>query len=69
VFFAARTPQMLGGFCSVEEAETIGRDLRPRFAGKPAELELERAIERVRNCGVLRAARKAEVTEAVMRLN
>ena len=69
VFFAARTPQMLASFCSGEEADAMVRELRPRFAGKPAELELERAIERVRNCGVLRAARKAEVSEAVMRLN
>ena len=68
VFFSARTPQMLDGFCSVADAGMLASDLRPRFAGRPAELELERTIERVRNCGLLRDARKAEVTEALLRL-
>lgn len=53
IFFAARLPQLLSRFCSVEKANEFARDLRPRFAGKPGALELERTIERVRNCGVL----------------
>ena len=53
IFFAARMPQMLSGFCAVAKAQEFERELRPRFAGKAGELELERAIERVRNCGIL----------------
>ncbi|MGE3689985.1 MAG: M1 family metallopeptidase [Novosphingobium sp.] len=68
IFFSARLPQMLGGFCSTSRAEEFARELRPMFAGKPGELELERAIERVRNCAVLRAARMIEVSEEVARL-
>ena len=53
IFFTSRLPQLLGGFCSIERAREFARELRPRFAGKPGELELARVIERVRNCGVL----------------
>ncbi|MBC2651877.1 M1 family metallopeptidase [Novosphingobium flavum] len=65
IFFAARLPQTLAGACSVEEADTFARDLGPRFAGKPGQLELERAVERVRSCGRLKQARAAE-TSAVL---
>lgn len=52
-FFSRRLPQMLGRFCSVERAERIERDFKGRFVGTPGALELDRAIERVRNCGLL----------------
>ena len=68
IFFSARLPQMLGGFCSLDRADEYTRELRPMFADKPGALELERAIERVRNCDVLRAARMLEVSEQVARL-
>jgi aminopeptidase N len=53
IFFASRLPGLLGSFCSVERAQQFAQDLRPRLAGKTGALELERAIEKVRNCGVL----------------
>ena len=62
IFFAARLPQLLSRFCSVERAGEFARDLRPRFAGKPGELELERTIERVRNCGILRNRRAEQIS-------
>ena len=68
IFFAARLPQLLGGFCSIARSREFARDLRPRFAGKPGALELERAIERVRNCGVLREVRSAEVSQEIMEM-
>ncbi len=68
IFFASRLPQMLAGYCSVEKADAFARDLRPRMAGKAAELELERTIERVRSCGVLRQARRAEVSREIAKL-
>lgn len=52
-FFARRLPQALGRFCSVAWAERIARDFGARFAGTPGALELDRAVERVRNCGLL----------------
>ena len=68
IFLAARLPQMLGGFCSVERAADMARDFRPRIGSGPGALELERTIERVHACGVLKQARGSEVTAAVARL-
>ncbi len=65
IFFARRLPQWLTDFCSVDSADDFARTLRPLFAGKTGALELERTIERVRNCGVLQAARKDEVSRAL----
>jgi aminopeptidase N len=62
IFFVARLPQMLNGFCSVARAEEFQRDLAPRMAGKPGEMEMARTIERVRNCGVLHDKRAEEVS-------
>ena len=52
-FFATRLPQMLGRYCSVDKAEQITRDFGPSLAGTSGALELARASERVRNCGLL----------------
>jgi aminopeptidase N len=62
IFATSRLPQMLNGFCSVEKADQIARDLRPRLAKTPGRLELERTIERVRNCGLLKDAKGAELS-------
>lgn len=51
--FATRLPQSLGRFCSVNWATRLTRDFKPKLAGTPGALELERAAERVRNCGLL----------------
>ncbi|HUD27645.1 MAG TPA: M1 family metallopeptidase [Novosphingobium sp.] len=51
--FARRLPQMLGRFCSVAWASRIAREFGPKLAGTPGALELDRASERVRNCGLL----------------
>jgi hypothetical protein len=69
IFFAARLPQMLSGFCSTEQADALASDLRPRLAGKSSGLELERAIERVRSCGRLKDARKDEASKDMARLH
>ena len=68
IFLAARLPQLLSGFCSVARSREFAQDLRPRFAGKSGALELERAIERVRNCGMLRDTRLAEVSRDILHL-
>ncbi|MEE4451791.1 M1 family metallopeptidase [Novosphingobium resinovorum] len=51
--FSTRLPQMLGRFCSVARADRIGRDFTAAFADTPGALELARAVERVRDCGLL----------------
>ena len=53
IFFTARLPQLLSGFCAAEKAREFERELGPRFVGKSGDLELARAIEQVRNCGIL----------------
>ena len=65
IFFTSRLPQLLGGFCSVARAQELERELKPRFAGQAGELELARAIERVRNCGILHDTRLEQVTKAI----
>ncbi len=53
LFFAKRLPQMLGRYCSVDKAAQITHDFAPSLEGTPGALELARASERVRNCGLL----------------
>ncbi len=65
IFFASRLPQMLAGFCSVERADQFAGDLRQRLAGTTAALELERVVERVRNCGTFRDARRDGIAKAL----
>ena len=65
IFFASRVPQMLLGFCSVKQADRFAHDLRPRLTGKSGELELERVIERVRDCGILHDARAKGASAAI----
>ena len=62
IFFTSRLPSMLGGYCSVQKADEIAAFLRPKLAGKTGALDLERTVERVRSCGVLKDARGAEVS-------
>lgn len=64
IFFASRLPGALSGFCSVGRATEI-EALKPKFAGKSGALELDRAIERVKDCGVLKDARGAEISAAL----
>jgi len=53
VYYAARLPRALGTFCSEDWARRLEEEMRPRFASGSGAVELERSIERVRNCGVL----------------
>ena len=62
IFFTARLPSMVGGYCSVQKADEIAAFLRPKLAGKTGALDLERTVERVRSCGVLKEARGAELS-------
>lgn len=68
IFFSARLPGMVGGFCSVARANEVAAFLRPQLQGKTGSLDLERTIERIRSCGILKDARSAEVSAAMKRL-
>ena len=65
IFFTSRLPLLFAYECSVERADEIARDLRPRFAGTAGELELERTIERVRTCGELDKRLGAQLSTAL----
>jgi len=68
IFFASRLPGMVAGFCSVQRADEIASLLRPKLQGKTGALGLERSIERVRSCGVLKDARGTELSAALAKV-
>ena len=65
IFFAARLPQVFANLCSAQMADAITRDFGPSLAGKTAQLELDRTVERVRDCGVLKTARAGEASAEI----
>lgn len=69
IFFTSRLPGMVGGFCSVAMADEIASFLRPEFEAKTGALELERTIERVRSCGVLKDARGNEISAELAKIS
>ena len=68
IFFTARLPRTVGGFCSAARADQIAALLRPKLAGKTGALELERTIELVRSCGLLKQARGAELSATLAQI-
>lgn len=67
-FFSARLPQALSRFCSVAWANRIDEDFRSKLADTPGALELDRAVERVRNCGLLEDMMGAQIDEEFLKL-
>ena len=65
IFFTARLPAIVGGFCSAARADEVAALLRPKLAGKTGALELERTLERIRDCAVLKDQRGAELSAAL----
>ncbi|AHE56482.1 M1 family metallopeptidase [Sphingomonas sanxanigenens] len=56
-----------GRLCSVEDADTVRTLLQPKVkAVGRGQLTLDRAVERVRACGQLKAARGAEINAAIL---
>jgi aminopeptidase N len=68
IFLARGIPGVVGGYCSADKAGEIAATFRPIFANTPGALSLERTIERVRNCGALKAARGEAINAAVKKL-
>ena len=69
IFFASRLPAMLAGYCSAARADEIAALLRPKLQGKTGALGLERSVEQVRACGVLKEARGAALSAALAKIN
>lgn len=68
IFLSNRLPRLFAGFCSVERSKQMESGLRPRFAGTPGALELERTIEQVRNCGTLKDRLGSAFSDSLARL-
>ena len=68
IFFTARLPGIVGGFCSAARADEIAALLRPKLAGKSGALEVERVVERVRDCAILKGARGAQLSAALAQI-
>lgn len=64
IFAASRVAGMVGGFCSVDRSAEIAAMLRPLLAGKTGALSLERTVERMRSCGILKDKRAGELSAA-----
>ena len=68
IFVASRLPQVFGGMCSVKDSQAIAHDFTAGLAGKTGQLELERTIERVKDCGLLKEARGKDVSMEIARV-
>ena len=68
IFFASRLPQVFSSYCETARADEIARDFGPKLAGQTSQLELERALERVRDCAKLKAARGEEASAEIINL-
>ena len=62
IFFSASLPGLFSHFCSVAKAEQLKSELTARFADTSAELEFNRTLERIHNCGVLEDGLGAEIS-------
>ena len=66
IFITSRLPAMFNAQCGVDEAAKIQQELGPRVMKINAGvLEFQRTIERVRNCGIIKQAKAAEVAAAI----
>ena len=65
IFFTARLPGIVAGFCSAARADEVAALLTPKLAGKTGALELARTLERIRDCAVLKDQRGAELSAAL----
>ena len=68
VYEMATTGLVSGTRYTGMQEEKIASLLRPKLEGKTGALGLERSIERVRSCGVLKDARAAELSAALAKV-
>ncbi|MDB5701729.1 MAG: peptidase [Sphingomonadales bacterium] len=66
IFVASTLPSFVSGYCSIEKAAMIEKTMRPKVDQyKRGGLSLDRTVEQVHDCGVLKQARGAEVVAAI----
>jgi len=66
VFITSRLPRMVSVQCGVDRAAKVDAVLGPKVrAAKAGVLDYERTLETIRDCGVLRDAKGAELTAAL----
>ncbi len=62
IFSGSRLPSIPGRYCSVEQAKAVEAALRPKVEQhKRGVLGLDRTVEQINSCGVLKAKRGAEI--------
>ena len=65
IFISSRLPSMLNSQCGADAADKIERTLGPSVKKlNTGVLEYQRMLERVRNCGILKQAKSAEIAAA-----
>ena len=66
VFITSRLPGAVGAQCGADRAARIDAVLGPKVrAANAGVLDYERTLESIRDCGVLRDAKGAEITAAL----
>jgi hypothetical protein len=66
IFITSRLPGMFNSQCGAAEADRVERELGPKIMkANVGLLEFRRMLERVRNCGVLKQAKGAEIAAAL----
>jgi hypothetical protein len=66
IFFTSRLPGMFNSQCGAAAADRIAKTLGPKVLKlNSGVLEYRRMLERVRNCGVLKQAKGAEIAAAL----
>jgi Peptidase family M1 domain/ERAP1-like C-terminal domain len=66
IFLSSRLPGMFNSQCGTAEADRVEQELGPKIRKADIGLlEFRRTIERVRNCGILKQAKAAEVAAAI----
>lgn len=63
--FSARAAQMFNVLCTNEAADAVDAKLRPQLANDST-LDLDRAVEAIRNCARFKDAKASEVSAAVL---
>ena len=66
IFITSRLPGMFNSQCGTAEADRIEKTLGPKVTKSGSGvLEFRRMLERVRNCGILKQAKQAEIAAAI----
>jgi aminopeptidase N len=66
IFITSRLPGMFNSQCGAVEADRVEQALGPKIMkANVAVLEFRRMLERVRNCGILKQAKGAEIAAAL----